>query len=189
MNKEERKEEYKNLDINGVRDMIKNSLNTSTFRVTLTNNGIKFATPMGEISFSNKSIEYYYEIFRTTIQKAKSYEMYIDEMENIIAEDDPSKLCKSLKDIINYINSSEIHREKYSVISQWLNDGSITKDDLAALYKAYGSCNVAGLSPQLIDKFKASIKRNLEYYNILFKIFDIFDRSMFEGEDVEESQE
>ena len=181
--KAEREEQYRSLDTNGVKNMIRSGMNGTNIKVVIKPSSIQFMTPAGSINLSDQSIQYYYGLFESTIQHAKTYQSYIGNIDSILNESDPNKMCKNLKDIITTINASEIYREQYSVITQWLNDKEISKDDVASLYKAYGNTSISGLPQNLVNKFTNSIKRTLWYYNILFLIFEIFDKTMFDGEE------
>lgn len=186
--KAEREEEARSLDLQGVKQMIKDGMNNSQMRVIIKGNGVQFMTPHGNVVIPDDSIKYYYTIFNETIQKIRKYEDYISRIDNILANDDPTYLCQQLKDIINWFGFSELYREKYSVITQWLGNDSITKDDLKKLYYAYSGNTIANLPQQLVDVYKKSLKKTLEYYNVLLKMFDLFDRAMFRGEEIGEEE-
>jgi len=172
-------DEVRDRDLNQIKALIKSNLHVADISVLDTPKGLAFKTKYGQILIPNEAIDYYYTVFNETIQKIRKYEGYIDRIDSIIEQKDPEELCNELKEIIDWFNFSEVFRENYSVVSQWLNDESITKEMLGQLYKAYSSNSIAGLDQNLSQKFTQAIKKSLSYYNVLLKMFDIFDAQIF----------
>ena len=166
--------------VDEIKTLIKGKLTSTSMSVLITNTGITFKTPYGDVNIPNDSINYYYTLFKDNIQKSDRYEQYRTEIDGWFQEQNPSKLCTDVKEIARWFNISELFVETYSVISQWLLDNTITKEMLAQLYKAYTYEDATVLDQQLVSKFTLSLKRTLSYYNVMLKIFEIFDTELFD---------
>ena len=165
--------------VDDIKNLIKTKLSSTAMSVLITKDGLNFKTQQGDVIIPNESIMYYYTLFKDNIQKSSRYEQYRDEIDSWFQITDAGKLCANVKDISRWFNITELYVETYSVISQWLLDNQIDKNMLTKLYKAYTYENINGLDQVLVEKLTTSLKRTLSYYNVLLKIFEIFDTELF----------
>lgn len=145
---------------------------TKGYSVDITEkDAISFKNKYGTIVIPSAVLEYYYKLIMDNIEKAKDYELYLQDIKSIITSTNIAQVLAKEIEVTKALTSSEM-ANVYNTISNvlyFVNDIKRVQN----IDTAYNTQNLTKLSQDDANVLLKALKRSLSYSDILINLYFI----------------